>query len=65
MRVRTAAKRSRISKGAWVRQAIEEKLHRPAAKGDTGQDALERLANLEAPTCDIDQMLAEIETGRL
>jgi predicted transcriptional regulator len=59
-RVRKAAQRSRQSTSAWVRDAIERAL------GDeqTGGDALERLERLEAPTGDIDQMLAEIESGR-
>lgn len=29
-----------------------------------GPDSLERLASLDAPTADIEQMLAEIEAGR-
>ena len=58
-RVRKAAQRSRLSKGAWVRQVLERALSedRPAA-------ALDRLAGLGGPTGDIDQMLAEIEAGR-
>jgi hypothetical protein len=59
-RVRKAAQRSRLSTGAWVRQAIERQLadDRPAG------DALDRLSRLGAPTGDIDQILAEIEAGR-
>ena len=59
-RVRKAAQRSRLSAGAWVRQAIERSLadDRPAG------DPLDRLSALGAPTGDIDQMLAEIEAGR-
>jgi hypothetical protein len=59
-RLRKAAQRSRMTTGAWVRQAIERELReeRPAA------DPLERLRQLGAPTADIDQMLAEIEAGR-
>jgi hypothetical protein len=60
-RIRKAAQRSRLSKGAWVRRAIERAL----TSGDrTPGEALDRLAALEAPTADIDQMLAEIEAGR-
>ena len=58
-RIRKAAQRSRLSTGAWVRQALERTLH----EGREG-DALERLARLGGPTGDIDQMLAEIEAGR-
>jgi hypothetical protein len=59
-RVRKAAQRSRLSKGAWVRQAIE----RAIVDGRLPSDPLARLASLGAPTGDIDQMLAEIEAGR-
>lgn len=59
-RVRKAAQRSRLSKGAWVRRAIERALTEDGDKGD----ALERLSGLGAPTGDIEQMLAEIEAGR-
>jgi len=51
-----------MSKGEWVRAAIEEKLARESGPG--GRDALEALGRLEAPTADIEQMLSEIETGR-
>lgn len=59
-RVRKAAQRSRLSTGAWVREAIERHLaeDRPAA------DALDRLRSLGAPTGDLEQMLSEIEAGR-
>jgi hypothetical protein len=59
-RVRKAAQRSRLSKGAWVRQAIE----RAIVDVRLPSDPLARLASLGAPTGDIDQMLAEIEAGR-
>jgi hypothetical protein len=59
-RMRKAAQRNRISKGEWVRRAIERAL------ADSGaiSDPLASLAGLGAPTADIDQMLAEIEAGR-
>jgi hypothetical protein len=58
-RIRKAAQRSRLSTGAWVRQAIERALQdRPAA------DPLDQLARLGAPTGDLTQMLAEIDAGR-
>jgi hypothetical protein len=59
-RIRKAAQRTQLSKGEWVRQAIERALaeERPAA------DPLQKLASLGAPTADIEQMLAEIEAGR-
>lgn len=49
-----------MSQGEWVRKAIEKAL----ASGHPEPDPLERLSSLGAPTADIDQMLAEIETGR-
>ena len=58
-RIRKAAQRRRLSTGAWVRQALEQ-----ALKEDRAVDPLDRLAGLGAPTGDIDQMLAEIESGR-
>ena len=59
-RLRKAAQRSRVSKGEWVRRAIERAL----AEGQASVDPLRRLSSLGAPTADIDQMLAEIEAGR-
>ena len=62
-RIRKAAQRERLSKGEWVRRAIEVALR---ARGDhegTG-DPVSRLSSLDAPTGEIDQMLAEIEAGR-
>ncbi len=58
-RVQKAATRRRMSKGQWVREAIEKAL------ADRGvDDPVARLAQIDAPTGDIDQMLAEIEAGR-
>ena len=59
-RIRKDAQRRRISKGEWVRQVIERALAEQAVVSDP----LSRLAALEAPTADIDRMLAEIEAGR-
>lgn len=58
-RIQKAAQRSRLSTGAWVRQAIERALSEGPA-----DDPLDRLARLGAPTGDIDQVLAEIDAGR-
>lgn len=59
-RVRKAAQRQGVSKGAWVRRALDDALKREVR----APDPLERLASLGAPTADIDEMLAEIEAGR-
>jgi predicted transcriptional regulator len=59
-RVQKSAQRSRLSTSAWVRQAIERALVDDRAGGDV----LDRLSQLEAPTGDITQLLAEIDAGR-
>ena len=59
-RIRKAAQRHRTTKGEWVRRAIERTLAEDQGLGD----ALDRLTHLDAPTADIDQMLAEIGGGR-
>lgn len=59
-RVRKAAQRRGLSKGAWVREAIEAALEQRAPE----PDPLARLQALRAPAADIDQMLAEIGAGR-
>ena len=59
-RLRKAAERARVSKGEFVRQAIERALADPHA----APDPVARLAGLGAPTGDIEQLLAEIEAGR-
>jgi hypothetical protein len=59
-RVRKAAQRQGVSKGEWVRRALEEAL----SSERRGPDPLTRLSSLEAPTADIGRMLAEIEAGR-
>ena len=62
-RVRKAAQRSRVSKGEWVRRAIEDALRRSNREKNL-TDPLTRLASLGAPTAEIDEMIAEIESGR-
>lgn len=59
-RIRKAALRARVSKGEWVRKAIEKALE----SGISSSDPLEELAGLGAPTGDVEQMLSEIEAGR-
>lgn len=63
-RIEKAAQRNRTSKGAWVRGAIEAALERRAGQESAGNDPLMRLASLGAPTANIDDMIAEIESGR-
>lgn len=59
-RIEKAACRRRMSKGAWVREVLETALDQETS----GADPLARMAALEAPTADIEEMLAEIEAGR-
>ena len=64
VRLQKAAQRSRVSKGEWVRQAIEAALSQPKSAGKfKTTDPLIRLTSLNGPTAEIDQMLAEIEAG--
>jgi hypothetical protein len=46
----------------WVREAIEERLERELRR--SSEEALEALSKLDAPTADIDDMIAEIASGR-
>ena len=61
-RLKKAADRARVSKGEWVRRAIEERLERQSSA--LPEDPLAALGSLDAPTADIDDMIAEIEAGR-
>jgi hypothetical protein len=59
-RVQEAARRGQTSKAAWVRRAIEKALKRGSAIEPEVSDLLARLASLNAPTADIEDMIAEI-----
>ena len=61
LKIRKAAQRSRVSTGQWVRRAIEDALR--FARHEDSADPVARLASLNGPTSDIDQMLAEIDAG--
>ncbi len=63
-RIVKAAQRNRMSKGAWVRRAIEDALTRRSDSGSPVSDPLADLTSLNAPTADIDDMIAEIESVR-
>lgn len=62
IRLRRAAERDRVSRGAWVRQAIDERLERVV--GPVPEDSLAELRRLNGPTSDIAVMIGEIEAGR-
>lgn len=57
-RLAQAAARSRMSKGEFVRSALEAAL----AARITSSDPVSRLSQINAPTAEIDQMLEEIES---
>ncbi len=59
-RIRKAAERNRMSRSRWVRGLIERALAEDGAE----RDPLAALSRLDAPTADIEDMLAEIEAGR-
>ena len=61
-RLREAASRSSVDPAVWVREAIEERLEREVRR--SYEDALEAMGKLDAPTADIDDMIAEIASGR-
>jgi len=64
--IRRAARRSHMTSSEWVRQAL-----RKARRGEPSGDLKKKLEIVRRgteqafPTADIDQMLAEIEKGRL
>jgi hypothetical protein len=62
-RIEKATQRSKMSKEAWVRRAIKQALQHPS-EGSRNIHAVARLASLDAPTADIEQMIAEIASGR-
>lgn len=61
-RLRRVAERDLVSRGAWVRRAIEERLEREV--GPVPEDPLAELRGLKGPTSDICAMIGEIEAGR-
>jgi predicted transcriptional regulator len=62
-RLEEPARRVQTSKATWARRAIEDALTRCPAIEPGVNDPLARLASLNAPTADIDDMIAEV--GRL
>ena len=62
LRIRKQAQRSGVSKGEWVRRAIESTLN---ANNDqmTRQDALERLRSINGPTMNVEYSVEEAQPG--
>jgi len=63
-RIRKEAQRLRVSKGEWVRRAIEHVLDHGAGHLVDARDPLAHLAALGGPTADIERMLDDIASGR-
>ena len=63
-RIERALERDGASRDAWIRRAIEAALERQVTRASDGSDPLLRLASLGAPTAAIDDMIAEIGSGR-
>jgi hypothetical protein len=61
--VRKAAQRSGVSKGEWVRRAIDQALHLHGNEAEASGDLVARLASLNAPTADVDRMVKESEAA--
>lgn len=61
-RIRKAARRLQVSKGEWVRRAIDRALASDRAGEEA--DPVRALADLGGPTGDIERMLDDIEAGR-
>jgi hypothetical protein len=61
--IRKAAQRSGVSKGEWVRRAIEDSLHRHIDESGASGDLVARLAALNTPTADLETMMSESEAA--
>jgi len=62
--LKKASQRAGVSKGEFVRRAIEDALTRTGVDSDDN-DPLERLEILGAPTSSIDDLVAETHSGML
>ena len=62
--IRRTARRERLTVSEWVRRCLREARHRRPSR-DAGRKlaAVRAAARHGFPTADIDQMLAEIESG--
>jgi hypothetical protein len=62
--IQRAARRERLTVAEWVRQTLREaRRRRPEPSIERKLAAIRKAASYAAPTADIDQMLAEIESG--
>ena len=64
--IRRAARSQRMTVSEWVRQVLREKRRaEPGVDRERKLLVVREAAGQSYPTADIDQMLAEIEAGRL
>ncbi len=64
--LKALAAQEKMTVSAWVRRAIQhEKRERPGKTARKKLEAVERLSEYNYPTGNIEQMIAEIETGYL
>ena len=62
--IRAVARRHRMTVAEWVRQSLRHaRAEEPTTDSETKRAALERSVEHSFPTADIDQMLAEVESG--
>jgi hypothetical protein len=61
--IRKAAQRGGVSKGEWVRRAIDDALHRHIDESGASGDLVARLAALNTPTADLETMMSESEAA--
>jgi hypothetical protein len=61
--IRKAAQRSGVSKGEWVRRAIDDALQRHIDESGASGDLVARLASLNTPTADLETMTKESEAA--
>lgn len=64
--IQRLARRERVTVGVWVRKALRDaRAHQPVHEPHTKLKALRKAMQYSFPTCDIEQMLSEIEQGDL
>ena len=62
--IQRMARSRRMSLAEWVRQALDAaRRHQPLGEVKKKLDVIRAAAQNDFPTCDIEQMLAEIESG--
>ena len=64
LEIQRFARREHLTTGEWVRRTLRDaRTRQPVSDAATKLKAVRRAAEYSFPTCDIDQMLREIERG--